>query len=77
MRHSHGPNCVVKKQHQATREPEVQNVANDVIEYEVQVDSMANERSEQPVEKPLPQSWCRMPSDFLTHQYAHIDGQFA
>ncbi len=34
---SHGPNCVVKKQEQATREPEVQNVANDVIEYEVQL----------------------------------------
>jgi hypothetical protein len=36
LRYSHGPNCTVKKQRQATREPEVQNVANDMIEYEVQ-----------------------------------------
>ena len=36
LRHSHGPKCVVEKQQQATREPEVRNVANDMIEYEVQ-----------------------------------------
>ncbi len=36
LRHSHGPNCMVEEQQQATREPEVQNVANDMIEYEVQ-----------------------------------------
>ncbi len=36
LRYSHCPNCVVKKKQQATREPEVQKVANDMIEYEVQ-----------------------------------------
>ncbi len=32
LRHSHGPNCVVKSQQQATRGAEVQNVTNDLIE---------------------------------------------
>ena len=36
LRYSHGPNCVVKKQQQATREPEVQNLTNDMIDREEQ-----------------------------------------
>ncbi len=36
LRYSHGPNCVVKQRQEAKCEPKVQNVANYVIEHEVQ-----------------------------------------
>ena len=70
LRYSHGLNCKANKQKQPMQN-EMQSVTNEWVEHEGQRRLTADERSEQPVEKPWSPSWCRMRSDFPTHQYIH------
>ncbi len=76
LRRGHGQTCVVKKQEQPTHAPEAQKrMLRSSTRYNA--DATANEMSEQLAEKLLSPSLRRMPSDFPTHKYIHLDGPFA